>query len=220
MIQLWKRNRNGSPCKRPHLFLSAKLKSAFLNSWFMSDFKLIIRHLSTGKYLYCKTHSAQTPQPAKASRAAKIQLQWQHRSYFKHHLALHNYHQLLLAKESLKLIACQLKLLNPKRFIPETKKKGRILVRFQPDPTLASIADGCISTNISSDKMQVSCLSGLKQAAEHAQMWSHIQTQGRCTAEREKHKSSLHWGTSLGTQQMQDQINFSIGFLSSHPLLQ
>lgn len=88
----------------------------------MSDFKLIIRHLSTGKYWFCKTHSARTQQPAEASQAAKIQLQLQHRSYFKHHLALHSYHQLLLAKESLKLVACQLKLLNSKRSIPETKK--------------------------------------------------------------------------------------------------
>lgn len=122
MIQLWKHNRNGSPCKRPHLFLSGKLKSAFLSSWFMSGFKLIIRHLSTGKYLHCEIHSAQAQQPAKASQIAKIQLQWQHRSYFKHHLVLHNYCQLPLAKASLKLIARQRKLLSPKRFISETRE--------------------------------------------------------------------------------------------------
>lgn len=167
MIQLWKRNRNGSPCKRPHLFSSGKLKSAFLSSWFMSDFKLIMRHLSTGKYLYCKTHSARTQQPAKASRAAKIRLQWQHRSCFKHHLVLHNY-QPLLAKESMKWRACLLKLLNPQRLIPEPRKEAIFQLDFSQTSASPLLLMSVISTNISNDKMQVSCLCGLKQAAEYA----------------------------------------------------
>lgn len=144
MIQLWKHKRNGSPCRRPHLFLSRKLKSAFLSSWFMSGFKLIIRHLSIGKYLYCKIRSAQTQQPAKAFWIMKIQLQWQHRHYFKHHLLLSNRCQLWESEINSTTISCWTpkdEFLGPKRpAITFTGTAGgHLSTRFQGQNTESSL---------------------------------------------------------------------------------
>lgn len=103
---------------------------------------------------------------------------------------MHDYHQLLLAKE---INTHQLKLLNPQRVIPEAKipQKGRILVRFTSTYQVSVI-----------DNMQVSSLCGLKEAVDIAQ----TQTQRRCKAERQKDKCSPRCDTSAGTQQIQDRV--------------